>query len=226
MTSTAITTHPGATSAPTRRATWAMWGAAAGLTGVLTNMVFAPTIGDELRREGSASEVVAELSRSNYHVSAVTGFLTVAFLLMFAAGLARWARSQASDSLALRAAPAGIVASAAALIVAYGVKGQLASYLVGGFNEESYSDSARHLYFMLDDLAGYYGWWGVTVSIACLSYLALRERLVPRWIGALGLLVVLIPTAMLLAFGFTGMAGVVSPVFLVIAGIGLARQRA
>ena len=225
MTSTLTSTgtHPAVPA--TRRATWALWGVGAGVAGVLTNFIFAPSVGDELRKTGSPEEVLAALERSSYHLSAITGFAAVACLVLFAAGLSRWAKDQASDSLALRAAPMGVLASAAALIVAYGVKGQLSSYLEGGFNDMSYGDDARYLYFLLDDLAGYYGWWGVTITVACLVVLAFRERLVPRWVGALGVLVVLVPTAMLLAFGFTGMSGIVCPLFLVIGGIGLARQR-
>ena len=225
MTSTLTAPGAYATGSPTRRATWALWGTGAGVAGILTNLVFAPSIGDELRRSGTPEEVLAELSRSNYHLSAITGFIAVACLVLFAAGLSRWAKAQASDSLALRAAPMALLASAGALIAAYGVKGQLASYLEGGFNDFSYADDARYVYFLLDDLAGYYGWWGVIVAIACLSVVAFRERLVPRWIGALGVLVVLVPAGMLLAFGFTGMSGIVGPLFCVIAGIGLARQR-
>ena len=226
MTSTLTASTTGTGVPVARRSTWALWGTGAGVAGILTNMVFAPTVGDELRREGTPAEVLAELSRSSYHLSAITGFVAVACLVMFAAGLARWAREQASDSLALRAAPYGVLASAGALIVAYGVKGQLSSYLEGGFNDFSYGESARYFYFLLDDLAGYYGWWGVTVTVACLAFLAFRERLVPRWIGVLGALTVLAPTGFLVAFGFTGFSGIICPVFLVIAGIGLSRQRA
>lgn len=225
MTSTLTSPEIRTAASATRRATWALWGTGAGVAGILTNMIFAPVVSEELRKTGNPEEVLAELSRSSYHLSAITGFAAVACLIVFAAGLSRWAKAQASESLALRAAPLGVLASAGALIVAYGVKGQLASYLEGGFNDQSYDDSARYFYFLLDDLAGYYGWWGVTVTVACLVVLAFRERLVPRWIGALGVLVVLVPTAMLLAFGFTGMSGLACPVFLVIAGIGMARQR-
>ena len=77
----------------------------------------------------------------------------------------------------------------------------------------------------MDDLAGYYGWWGVTVAAACLSYLAFRERLVPRWVGALGALVVLAALAFLVLVGFTGFSGIVAPVFLLVGATGLSRMR-
>lgn len=214
------------TSSPTlRRATWALWGSAAGIGGVLTNLALAQPLDEKTRASGDAQAIVDGLSQGRYHLTAVTGFLTVVCLLFFAAGLARWAKHQTSDSLALRVAPMGVAASAAALLVAYGVKGQLAAYLEGGFNESSSNESARYLFFLLDDLAGYYSWWGVAIAAACLAVLAFRERLIPRWIGALAVLAAGVPLAFLVVFGFTGFSGVICPVFLVVAGIGLARQR-
>lgn len=228
MSSTTAVPTAAATPAGTarRRHIWALWGSAAGLGGLLTNIVFAQPLSEQVRSSGDATAVVAELSRGNYHVSAITGFLTVACLLLFAAGLHRWTQEQSSDSLALRAAPLGILASAAALIAGYGVKGQLSAYLEGGFNESSYEDGARYLYFVLDDLAGYYSWWGVAVAAACIAWLSFRERLIVRWVGAAALVACAVPLLFLGAFGFTGISGIVCPIFLVLAGIGLSRQRA
>jgi hypothetical protein len=210
----------------TRRGTWALWGSAAGLGGVLTNMALAQTVSEEIRTGGDPQVVVEALSQGRYHLTAITGFATVVCLLFFAAGLQRWARSQASESLALRVAPLGLVASAGALIAAYGIKGQLAAYLEGGFNEKSYGIEAQYFFFMLDDLAGYFGWFGVTVTAGCIAWLAFRDRLVARWIGGLGALTVVGAAAFLLVFGFTGFSGLIAPVFLLVAGIGLSRQRA
>lgn len=221
---TTTTERPDRTTT-THRATWALWGTAAGIGGVLTNLVFVPDVGDAMRKKGDASSVVGALDQGMYQLSAIAGFLTVACLLLFAAGLGRWAKAQSSDSLALRTAPTALVASAGALIAAYGVKGMLASYLPGGFNEDSYSDAGRYFYFLLDDLAGYYSWWGVAMAAACIAVLGLRERLVPRWVGALGALTALVPLVFLVTVGFTGFSGIIAPVFLVIAGVGLSRMR-
>lgn len=210
----------------TRRSTWALWGSAAGLGGVLTNMVFTQTPDETLRSSGDGPAIVEALSRTNYHVSAITGFATIVCLLFFAAGLQRWARAQSVDSLALRVAPLGLLASAGALIAAYGVKGQLSAYLEGGFNETSTTADGRYFFFLLDDLAGYFGWFGVTVTAGCLAWVGFRDRLVPRWIGALGALVVVAASMFLLVFGFTGFSGLGAPVFLIAAGIGMSRQRA
>lgn len=225
---TTTTTSPTTTrTAPTGgRSTWALWGSAAGLGGILTNLIFTQTAVEDLRSSGDGPAIVDALDRVSYHVSAISGYLTIACLLFFAAGLHRWAQTQASDSLALRVAPLGLLASAGALIATYGVKGQLSAYLEGGFNEKSYGDAERYAFFLVDDLGGYYSWWGVAITAACLAWLAFRERLVVRWVGALSAVAFVIPLLFLLVFGFTGFAGVVTPVFLLIAGIGLSRQRA
>lgn len=207
-----------------RRARWALWATAAGVLGVVANMGTQPDV-TQPQREAGFEAIFGELSRGGYHVAAVAGYLAVACLLLFAAGFQRWAARQASDSLALRTVPLALVASAGALIASYGVKGQLAGYLEGGFNEVSYPDREVYVYYLLDDLAGWFSWWGVAVAAACLAWLSFRERLVVRWVGALAALAALGPLGFLVAFGFTGYSGVVAPVFLVLAGIGMALRR-
>ena len=214
----------GTAPATGRRSTWALWGTAAGVCGVAANMLTQPSV-TEAQRQGGFEEVFPDLARGSYHLGAVAGWAAVACLLLFAAGLARWGQRQGSDSLALRTAPLALVASAGALIASYGVKGQLAAYLDGGFNDASYPDREVYVFYLLDDLAGWFSWWGVAIAAACIAWLSFRERLVVRWVGALAVLAALGPVGFLLAFGFTGYAGVVTPVFLVLAGIGMALRR-
>ena len=206
-----------------QRATWALWGTAAGVAGLVANMVAQPQVTEAERKAGVA--VMEELTRGPYHLGAIAGFTAVVCLLFFAAGFHRWADRQASDSLALRVVPMALVASAGALIASYGVKGQLAAYLDGGFNEASYPTEHLYTYFLIDDLAGYFSWWGVAVAAGCIAWLSFRERLVVRWVGALAVLAALVPLGFLVAAGFTGFAGVITPVFLIPAGIGMALRR-
>jgi hypothetical protein len=221
---TALDTAPAPDAIGTRRSTWALWGTAAGVCGVVANMGAQPPV-TMAQREAGFDEVFGALSRGYYHVGVIAGFAAVACLLLFAAGLARWGQRQPFDSLALRAAPLGLVASAGALIAAYGVKGQLASYLEGGFNEVSYPDRELYVYFLLDDLAGWFSWWGVAITAGCIAWLSFRERFIVRWVGALGALAVVVPVGFLLAFGFPGFAGMATPIFLILAGIGMALRR-
>lgn len=205
------------------RSTWALWGTAAGVCGLVTNLFAQPVVDDEQRTTGV--EVMDLLTRAPYHVAAIAGFAAVVCLLFFAAGVGRWAQRQASDSLPLRVVAPALVASAGALIASYGVKGQLAAYLEGGFNEGAYPLQDLYVYWLLDDLAGFFSWWGVAVALGCLAWLSLRERLVVRWVGVLAALAAVVPVAFLLAFGFTGFAGVITPVVLIPVGLGLALRR-
>ena len=200
---------------------WALWGTAAGVLGLVTNVFLSRTIDYTKTPEG----IVDGLSRSRYQVGAITGYLAAACLVLFAAGLWRWADGQASTSLALRAAPFGLVASAGAMIAGYGVKGQLAEYLPGGSNPDNFDSGGLYTFFLMDDLAGYFAWWGVTVAAGCLAWLALRDGLLPRWLGIVSALFAAAPLVYLLVSGFTGFSGLLAPLFLVVVGTGLALRR-
>lgn len=207
-------------AAPTRQ-TWALWGAAAGALGLATNIAFSGP--QPPGRVGV--EVVDTLSRGVYHAGAVSGYLAAAALLMFAAGLWRWSDRQGSRSVALRAAPLALVASVGAMIAGLGVKGQLAEYLNGGINADNFTDESLLVFFLLDDLAGYFSWWGVSIALLCLAWLSLRERLLPRWIGVVAGVFGALPVLYLLAAGFTGFAGIAGPPALLVVALGMALRR-
>jgi hypothetical protein len=204
-----------------KRSGWPLWGAAAGALGIITNIGLSSSI-DYTQ---TPDDIVAGLSRGRYQTGAVTGYLAVACLLVFAAGLRRWADRRSSTSLALAAAPMALVASAGAMIAGYGVKGQLAEYLPGGTNPDNFGPGALYTFFLIDDLAGYFAWWGVAVAAGCLAWIALHERLLPRWFGIVATLFALAPLAYLVGTGFTGFSGLVMPLFLVVTGAVLAMQR-
>jgi hypothetical protein len=210
------------TAEATASGRWALWGTAAGALGLVTNVLLSRTIDYTKGPEG----IVEGLSRSRYQVGAITGYLAAACVVLVAAGLSRWADRQASASIALRAAPFGLVASAGAMIAGYGVKGQLAEYLPGGSNPDNFETDGLYTFFLLDDLAGYFAWWGVTVAAGCLAWLSLRDGLLPRWLGVVAGLFAAAPLAYLLVSGFTGFSGLVAPLFLVVLGTGLALRRA
>ena len=221
MTSTVESTHVGQSVGA--RTQWPLWGAAAGVGGIVANLITQPSVQNGDRRD--ADKVVDALSRGSYHIAVVFAFVAVVCLLLFAAGLSRWASRQASTSLALPAAVFGLVASSGAMIAGYGVKGQLAEYLKGGANADNYDTAALYTYFLFDDLAGFFGWFGVAVAAGCLAWLSFRERLLARWVGVLFGLMALMPALLLLAFGFSGFAGVICPVLLIPATIGMALAR-
>ena len=212
---------------PARRSTprWHWWGTAAGVLGLVANIITDPVgaISIEQRKGGVA--VIDLLTRGGYHVGAVTGIAAVGCLLVLAAGYRRWAEQIGGSSLALRTLPAAIGASAAALIVGYGFKGMLAIYLPGGINQNEYPAEGLYSLFMVNDLAGFFGWWGVAFAAACLAWLGLREAMVPRWIGLFSALAFLAPVAFLAGTGLTGFPGVICPLWLAIVSAGLALRR-
>jgi hypothetical protein len=79
---------------------------------------------------------------------------------------------------------------------------------------------------MLNDSAPYFAWWGVVVAAAGVAWLALRERLVVRWVGAVSVLAVLVAFVWLALTGLTDFGGIVGPVWFILASVGLARRRA
>jgi hypothetical protein len=198
---------------------WPLWTAAAGGAGVLANFIFTTDLTDAERARGAVA-AAADLDRATYHASAVAGFAAVALLVVAAAGWWRFADSRRTG-LAGRVVPLGLLASAGAGVLGYGLKGMIAIYLPGGMNGGGYYPDGLGVLAALDDLFGYITWWGVGVALLAIAWLGLLERVLPRWIGAVALLLMLPPLGLLLAFGFTGMTGVTTPLALVVIGLGL-----
>lgn len=218
-------TGTGAATDPTtaRRATWVWWGVAAGVLGLVGHVITDVTLTPEDRQGGAA--VIDLLDRGSFHVGAVAGFLAVGCLLVVAAGWRRWSHRIAGGSVAAHTVASALTASAAAMITAYGVKGQLAVYLPGGINDDEYPREGLYTLFMINDLAPWIAWWGVVVAAAAVTWLALRLGALPRWIGVISALAVLAPLAMLAVTGITGFGGIVGPLWLIIVSAGLALSR-
>lgn len=205
---------------------WALWGIAAGVLGVVANLVTDPIAGlsDAQKQHGSA--VVGLINRTSFHIGAVAGFLAVACLLAFAAGWRGWTERHGAPTSTATLVGLALVASAGAMIIGYGIKGPLAVYLPGGIDAHSYPREGLYSLFILNDSAPYFAWWGVVVSAGGIAWLAFRERLVVRWVGAVSMLAVLTSFAWVAATGLTDFGGVAGPVWLILASIGLARRRA
>ena len=213
---------PGAT----RTNRWALWGIGAGILGIVATLVTDPitALTDAQKRQGPA--VLGYVHRADFHIGAVAGFLAVACVLAFAAGWRQWSERHGPPTSAARLVALALVASAGAMIVGYGIKGPLAIYLPGGINANTYPRAGLYSLLMLNDSAPYFAWWGVVVAAAGVAWLALRERLVVRWVGVVSVIAVLAAFAWLALTGLTDFAGVVGPVWLILASVGLVRRRA
>jgi hypothetical protein len=183
-----------------------------GLLGVIANMVTDPIVAltDAQKRQGAA--VLDHVHRALFQIGAVTGILAVACVLAFAAGWRQWSERHGAPTSAARLVGLGLVASAGAMIIGYGLKGSLAIYLPGGINAHTYPNQGLYTLFMMNDSLPYLAWWGVIVAAGGVVWMAFRERLVVRWVGAISVLAVLAAFAWLVLTGLADFAGIVGPV--------------
>ena len=212
------------TPATGRRNRWALWGAAAGVFGGVATLL--PTkVNAQKANAHTSAAIISTLHRWPYQVSVVAGFAAVACLLVAAAGWRRWAQERAPESLAASVISKAFAASAGAMMIAYGFAGALAVYLHGGMNAKMFSAQGLFSLYMILDFGPFIAWWGVAVAAAALVYAAFREGRVPRWVGVVSAIFVLIAVLPLIATGLPGMPGVLGPFWLALVSVGLARSR-
>jgi hypothetical protein len=213
-------------SAPALANRWALWGIGAGVLGILANLVADPIVSLTTAQKQQGPAVLSHVHRANFQIGAVAGFLTVACVLVFAAGWRQWSERHGAPTSAARLVGLALTASAGAMIIGYGIKGPLAIYLPGGIDAHTYPSQGLYSLLMLNDSAPYFAWWGVIVAAAGVAWLAFRERLVVRWVGAVSVLAVIAAFAWLALTGLTDFGGIVGPVWFILASVGLARSRA
>lgn len=221
MMSTALVQERGdVTRAGSVGSRWAAWGVAAGVLGFVAHLATDPQGSLTLAQRQEGVPVVDLVDRADYHIGAAAGFLAVACLLVAAAGWRRMAEGW-GDALAARVVPSALVAAAGAMTIGYGFKGAMAVYLPGGINDGDFPREALYPLFMVNDLAPFFAWLGVIVAAGAVAVLALRARVLPRWIGAVSVLAVLPPLGFLLGTGLTGFSGVTGPIWLAVVSAGI-----
>jgi hypothetical protein len=203
------------------RATWPVWGIAAGVLGTVATVISEGLSGATEADRASGAAVIETLNREAYHLGVVAGFFAVAATLFTAAGWRRWASRHAPDNLAARVVAYAFTASAGAMILGYGMKGSLAVYLDGGMDEGSYPQAALHSVYMFLDFAPFAAWWGTCIAAGCIAFLALRERLLPKWIGVVSVVFTVVPVLLLATTGLPGFPGVIDPIWLAVISAGL-----
>src|SRR5690606_7924977 len=88
---------------------------------------------------------------------------------------------------------AGAISATATInILGTALAGSMALYLPGGMDEGWLSKEAMFVNHSLLDFGQLLGWWGVMVAAGCVAALALRpQRLLPRWMGAVSIVLML-----------------------------------
>jgi hypothetical protein len=202
-----------------------LWAAAAGALGFVSTVITDKRAGDTSDMDYTVTVAdMAPLDHEMFRIGGFTGFLTVGILIVFAALWHRRVAQRFTWSLGAPIVTYGFITAAAALTLAYGWKGALGNYLHGAMEEGTYDDQGLYVYYVMNDFSHYIGWFPVTIALVGLTWMAFRERLVSRALGAVtGFFALLI----LGAVGVTGVPGLpfAGSMVLVIVGIWLAVGR-
>nr|MCW2728028.1 hypothetical protein [Aeromicrobium sp.] len=203
---------------PAGRGRWPVLGIVAGIGAVVA------TLATDLHPADSpttfTADIVDEVSSGKAHASIIAGYLTVALLLVLAGAWRRHVEPRALASTAARVVPLGLTAAAGALSLGYGWRGAMGLYN-GGSEDGAFDQAGLYVLFVLNDFGAYIGYLGVSVAAGAVAWMALRERLVSRWIGVFSLVTLLPVVGTVAAFGLPGFPGVVSGLWLVVTFAGL-----
>lgn len=204
------------------RQRWPLYGAAAGLLGLIATMPLDGRDGVPVEGVRFTAELFDGLNPWVYRASMIVGYLAVVLMLVTAAQWRRRVERRVPDSTAAHLVPLGLVASAAGLTYGYGWKGALGNYIPGGMEDQIFDEQGLGVYFMLNDFGSFIGWLGVVVAAGAVAWMALRERTISRWLGFVALVPVVQTTLMVTVLGVPGVAGLLAPLWLFVTGLGLA----
>ncbi|HYJ12046.1 MAG TPA: hypothetical protein VEW66_00520 [Thermomicrobiales bacterium] len=206
-----------------QRSSWPLIGVGAGLAGFLATLVFDvhATLDDGAETDYTMA-IVQEVSQRNAHLSIITGYLTVALLLIVAASWRSHVERRLPGSAAAAVVPLSFAAAAGALSLGYGWKGALGLYHADGNEPGTFDDMGLYVYYVLNDFGSFIGWLGVTVAAGAVAWLALKDRVLPLWIGVWSVLPVVAVLIPLVLTGLPGFPGVVSQIWMIVTFAGLA----
>lgn len=207
------------------RERWPWVGVAAGITGFIATLITDIHVETDGGAQVTTLNVVGQIDQRVAHLSIVSGFITVALMLMAAAFWRGTIEPRFPRSTAARVVTQGITAAAGALTLGYGWKGAAAIYHADGMDAGTYDEMGLYIYYILNDFGSYIGWFGVTVAAGAVAWMSLRERSLPLWIGIFSCLPVLAVVAMTGATGLPGFPGVVSQIWMAVAFTGLALMK-
>lgn len=217
---------------PMRRdRTWPLWGALAGALGFTATVLMDVRPTSEMAAEERGEsfvvtpEVMDELTRTPNYLGFLIGYAAVFALILFASAWRTRVEPRFADSIAARVVSGGVLVSAAGLALAYGWKGALANYGYDGPERGLYEDDGLFVYFMLTDFGPYIPWIGVLLAAFAFAWLAWVDRAISRVLGTISGLYALLIVVAFVATGVPGLAGPLTGIWLLIAGIWLAVGR-
>lgn len=220
-----VISNPSASRRGRRFTAWPLWIAAAGLLGLIS------TLGTDERIDSSSdyaypvtADAIKALDHMPFRIGGLTGYLTVIVLIAAAAVWRHRVERRYPWSVGASVVTFGIISASGALALVYGWKGALGNYLHGAGEANTYDDQGLYVLYMIHDFGPYFAWVPALASAFGLAYMAFREGLVSKVLGAgAGLMA----GGLILAVAVTGVPGLPFMIALgiLIAGIWLAVGR-
>lgn len=207
-----------------RRARWPIFGIVAGVAGWASAAASITGVTEEEAQQGVG--VLDHLTRGGYHASFVLGIVAFASLFVAATGWKRWAEQRAPRDLAARTVGTALAATATINVIFTCLAGSMALYLPGGTDAGTLSREGIFVNYTLLDFGQLLGWWGAAVAAICVATLALRRnRVLPRWMGVVSILLPLPAVALAVTIGLPGFVGLTMPIWLVVISVGMVFAR-
>lgn len=119
-----------------------------------------------------------------YRISGALGFVLALLLLVTAAVWRHRVERRFTGSVGASLVSFGVLATAALVTLAYGWRGAVGDYFPGGPEEDTYDLEGLYNYYILTDFSPYIAFIPLVASAYGLTWMAFRERLVSRGLGA------------------------------------------
>lgn len=159
-----------------------------------------------------------------YRLSGAIGYVLVLVLLVTAAVWRHRVERRFPGSVGATVVGYGVLATAGITALAYGWRGALGNYLPKAMEENTYDADGLYNYFVMTDFSPYIAFVPLLASAYALAWMAFRERLVSRGLGAAAGLVATALLGAVFALGVPGLPAMIM-LALIVAGIWLAVGR-
>lgn len=170
------------------------------------------------------AEDVLGLDYVPYRISGALGYLLAILLLVTAAVWRHRVERRFPGSVGATVVSLGVVATAGITALTYGWRGALGNYMPGAMEEETYDAEGLYNYYIMTDFSPYIAFVPLLASAYALAWMAFKERLVSRGLGAASAVLATALLGAVLVLGVPGLPAMVL-VGLVVAGIWLAFGR-
>lgn len=170
------------------------------------------------------AEDILGLDYVPYRISGAIGYLLAIMLLVTAAVWRHRVERRFPGSVGATVVSLGVVATAGITALTYGWRGALGNYMPGAMEENTYDAEGLYNYYVMTDFSPYIAFVPLLASAFALTWMAFRERLVSRGLGAAS---GILATALLGAVIVLGVPGLPAMILLglIVAGVWLAFGR-